>query len=185
MLEILKRLKWDLSLAQTRDVYVSWILRDIPGEFGIMLRRKWYCSKFKKAGENINILPGSVIINPQQIECEDNVSIGYFNYLQATGGIILKKDVMLGPYVKIWSQTHNYKSYDVPVNKQGYNFSSVEIGEDVWIGANSFIMPGAKIGDKCIISACSVVSGKTYPQGFILAGYPARKIGDRRPGVEE
>ncbi len=81
--------------------------------------------------------------------------------------------------MKIWTQNHNYKEYNKPVWSQGYSYRPIRIGCDVWIGANAFIMPGTKLGNKCIILANSVVTSKEYPDGTILAGYPARKIGIR------
>jgi len=109
----------------------------------------------------------------------DNVHIGTDNFLQGAGGIVIGNDVMLGPSVKIWSANHQYADPDVPVRLQGYEYKEVEIGNDVWIGANSFIMPGAKIGNGCVIGAGSVVAGKVVPDYCILMGNPARKIGTR------
>lgn len=41
-----------------------------------------------------------------------------------------------------------------------YRTKPVHIGNDVWIGANCVILKGADIGDRCVIAAGSVVSGK-------------------------
>lgn len=158
---------------------LAYFIRDIPGAFGIMIRRDYYKKLFKHAGEDLNVLPGTYIINPQNIECGYKLSIGICNYIQAGGGIIFGNNVMMGPYAKTWTQIHKYERTDVPIKRQGYDYRPVKIGNDVWIGANAFIMPGAVIGDHCIISACSVVGAKTYPNGIILAGNPARKIGER------
>ena len=180
MIDLLKKFYWDMSYAQYRDTYIAALIRNIPGSFGILLRRKWYSKRFKKVGRNLNILPGTYIINPQNVECGDDVSIGVYNYIQAGGGVKIGSCTLLGPFVKIWTQQHNYKDPNTPIRLQGYNFKPVELGYDVWIAANVFIMPGAKIGNKCIISASTVVGAKTYPDGIILAGYPARKIGERK-----
>lgn len=178
-INILKKFYWDIRTKLGRDTYIAWLIKDIPGECGIEIRKIWYGKKLKKAGENLLIQPGTVIVNPQNIEVGDNVSIGISSMIQAGGGLVVKSNAMFGPYVKIWTQNHLYEDPNKPINLQGYQFNPVEIGEDVWIGANAFIMPGAKIGDKCIISASSVVGGKIYPDRLILAGNPARKIGVR------
>lgn len=183
MRDTFKQMYWDLHSRGMCDQYVASLVRYIPGRFGMAVRRAWYRGRFKKCGENLSVFEGSYIINPQNIECGNNVSIGVCNYLQAGGGIILGSDVLLGPYVKIWTQNHNYKDYDTPVHMQGYTYNPVEIGNDVWIGADSFIMPGSSIGAKSIVSACSVVGSKNYPMGSILAGQPARKIGERAPNT--
>lgn len=48
----------------------------------------------------------------------------------------------------------------------------VTIGKDVWIGANSTILPGVKIGDFVVVAAGSVVT-KDIPSGTLVAGVPA------------
>ena len=52
------------------------------------------------------------------------------------------------------------------------------VGNDVWIGQNSLILPGAKIGDGVIIGASSIVGGEIPPYS-IVAGNPARLIRKR------
>ena len=52
------------------------------------------------------------------------------------------------------------------------------IGNDVWIGYRSVVMPGIKIGDGAIVSALSVVT-KDVPPYTIVGGNPAREIRPR------
>ena len=52
------------------------------------------------------------------------------------------------------------------------------IGNDVWIGRESIIMPGVKIGDGAIIAAYSVVV-KDVPAYAVYGGNPARFIKER------
>ena len=52
------------------------------------------------------------------------------------------------------------------------------VGNDVWIGQNSLILPGSKIGDSVIIGANSVVGGEIPPYS-IVAGNPARLVRKR------
>ena len=68
-----------------------------------------------------------------------------------------------------------------------YLFKRVIIGNNVFIGVNSIIMPGVKIDDNVIVAAGSVVT-KSIPTGVIVAGNPAKIIGDYveyRKGVLE
>lgn len=51
----------------------------------------------------------------------------------------------------------------------------VEIGNDVWIGANVVIMDGLKIGDGAVIGANAVVT-KNIPPYAIAVGIPAKVI---------
>lgn len=54
------------------------------------------------------------------------------------------------------------------------------IGNDVWIGYDSLIMPGVKIGDGAIISSRSVVASDV-PAYAVVGGNPARPIRQRFP----
>ena len=179
MKKFLKYLYQDISTKNKRNLYIAWLLRDLPGEFGVYMRRRWYGKLFKRCGDNLRILPGTIILRPEMIECGENVSFGVCNYIQAGGGLILGNDVMLGPYVKIWTLNHRYEEVGIPVHEQGYTYKAVRIGQDVWIGANAFVMPGTELGDKAVVAAHSVLSGKKYPERSILAGHPARRIGER------
>mgnify|MGYP000899967112 FL=1 len=49
------------------------------------------------------------------------------------------------------------------------------IGKNVFIGMNSVILMGAKIGDNVIVGAGSVVSG-SIPSNSVCAGNPAKVI---------
>ncbi len=51
----------------------------------------------------------------------------------------------------------------------------IEIGDDVWMGANVTVLKGVKIGDRAIIGAMSLVN-KDVEADVIVAGVPARMI---------
>lgn len=56
---------------------------------------------------------------------------------------------------------------------------NIVIGDNVFIGMNSILLPGTIIGDNVIVGAGSVVRGKV-PDYSIIAGNPAKVIGDIR-----
>lgn len=51
----------------------------------------------------------------------------------------------------------------------------IEIGDDVYIGIRSIILPGVSIGNRCIIGAGSIVT-RSIPDGCVYAGVPASFI---------
>jgi acetyltransferase-like isoleucine patch superfamily enzyme len=53
--------------------------------------------------------------------------------------------------------------------------SPITVGNDVYIGTRTLILPGASIGNRCIIGAGSVVTGR-IPDNSVAAGVPARVI---------
>lgn len=180
MIDLLKLLKWDLQLKEGRFHYFFWLFRNLPGQFGMDIRSRFLRRYLHSVGSNLKVHEGVRIRNVDRLVCGDNVVIGVNNFLQAAGWIILGDYVLIGPDVKIWSVNHVFKDPDVPVIKQGYEEKKVTIGNNVWIGANCFIMPGVEIGDGCIVSAGSVLGKKVISPYSILAGNPARKIGTRK-----
>ena len=56
-------------------------------------------------------------------------------------------------------------------------FGKVNIGNCVYVGHGSLIMPGVTIGDHALIAAGSIVT-KSVPPNAIVAGNPARIIGN-------
>jgi len=52
----------------------------------------------------------------------------------------------------------------------------IYVGENAFIGANSILLPGTRIGKDAIVAAGAVVSGNVEP-GVIVAGVPAKPIG--------
>lgn len=55
-------------------------------------------------------------------------------------------------------------------------FARVQIGNNVFIGMSSILLPGTKISDNSIVAAGSVVKG-IYPDSALIAGNPAKVIG--------
>lgn len=54
-------------------------------------------------------------------------------------------------------------------------FGKITIGNNVFIGMNSTVLPGVTIGDNCIVGACSLVT-KDIPSGEVWGGVPAHYI---------
>jgi acetyltransferase-like isoleucine patch superfamily enzyme len=55
------------------------------------------------------------------------------------------------------------------------------IGPYCFIGANSIVMPGSRLGRGVLVRAFSYVDGE-FPDYAILGGQPARVVGDVRDG---
>ena len=56
--------------------------------------------------------------------------------------------------------------------------AKITIGEDAFVGARAFVMPGVKIGARAIVGACSVVT-KDVPENVVAAGNPCRVLHPR------
>lgn len=67
----------------------------------------------------------------------------------------------------------------------GYTaLGTVKIGNDVFVGAGTIVLPGVEIGDNVVIGAGSVVS-RSIPANSVAVGNPARVIGRYEDYVEK
>ena len=62
---------------------------------------------------------------------------------------------------------------DIEKYKDVIKYGTIEIGERTFVGANVTIMPGVKIGSRCVIGSGSVVT-KDIPDSSVACGVPAR-----------
>lgn len=91
--------------------------------------------------------------------------------------ISIGNDTLLGPNVVITAASYDFRKGS-PLSEQPMLESDIEIGKDVWVGAGAVILMGSKIGDGAVVGANSVVRG-VIETGAVVAGSPARRIGDR------
>ncbi len=68
--------------------------------------------------------------------------------------------------------------------KYGKQYGCIEVMDNVFIGADTVILPGVKIGPNAIVGAGSIVT-KDVPPGTIVGGNPARKIGEFAELIEK
>lgn len=112
--------------------------------------------------------------------CGDGVMIGPGCFVSSgSRGIRIGEHTMIAANAVIVGNNHSYDRLDVPIKEQPLRSVGIEIGPDVWIGANVCVLDGAVIGEGVVVSAGSVVSG-TIPPRTIVAGNPAKPVFERR-----
>lgn len=108
-----------------------------------------------------------------------NVYANFNLTLVDDGDIFVGDHVMFAPNVTLATATH-------PIHpglrrKQAQYNLPIYIEENVWIGANSVVLPGVRIGANSVIGAGSVVT-KDIPANVVAVGNPCRvmrEIGER------
>lgn len=88
------------------------------------------------------------------------------------------ENVLIAANCTLITRSHIYSDLEIPIKNQGYNDDSIIIEDDVWIGTNSIILKGVKIGKGAIIAANSVVN-KDIESYSIVGGSPAKFIKKR------
>jgi maltose O-acetyltransferase len=138
---------------------------------------------FRFCGERVNVEKGANFYTGWEIELGDDSSLGIDCMIPYD--LKVGKDVMMGPYVVIVGNSHQFSRADIPMRLQGLmEYQPVRIEDDVWIGARAIILPGLTIGRGAIIGAGSVVT-KDVPPYAVVGGNPARLIKFRTFQEEE
>jgi acetyltransferase-like isoleucine patch superfamily enzyme len=133
-------------------------------------------------GKNFSIRDFSIIDSFGSIKKEsgllkigNNVGISEYCYFGIRGNLIVGDDVIIGPGVKIFTENHSIDLNHLPFRLQDEMRKEVIIGNNVWIGASSVILPGVNIGDNVVIAAGAVVN-KNVPPNSLYGGVPAKLI---------
>jgi maltose O-acetyltransferase len=142
------------------------------------IRSYFYTWMMKKTGENVYIFSPFRCTSPEGIEIGNEVVIANNCVMGGEGGLKIGNYVMIGNNVTILTSNHGYEKYDIPMLRQSIECKPTKINDDVWIGANSVILPGVLIGQGAIIGAGSIVTKDIEPYS-IVAGNPARIIKKR------
>lgn len=129
---------------------------------------------FRHCGSNVDI--GRKIKFSSRITLGNNSGIGDNAYF--IGEVSIGSNVMIAKDCAFIASGHNYDDIQININRQGTFDSKIVIGDNVWIGYRSIILPGVTIGNGAIIGAGSVVT-KDVKANTVVAGSPARLIKER------
>jgi len=95
--------------------------------------------------------------------------------VKLVGPVTLGNLVTIGSGAQITGLTHNFEDVTKPIKDQGVMPNATIVEGDVWIGGNSVIIQGLRIGTHCVIASGSVVT-RDVPSYSVVAGNPARII---------
>jgi acetyltransferase-like isoleucine patch superfamily enzyme len=158
-------------------------------------------SQFARLGRGVVFEAGVLVFHPENIEIGDDVYVGHYAILKgyhknkmvigdgtwigqqaffhSAGGLVIGRNVGIGPAVKIVTSSHALDQADKPILHSPIEFAPVAIGDGCDIGVGAVILPGVTIGKGAQIGAGSVVT-KDIKDYAIVAGVPARVIRKRK-----
>lgn len=137
-----------------RRLFLRFYLGGIGRDSGVQLDCKFLNGRKVRLGER-NVINFGCLLDGRKYE------------------IRLGNDVSIGPEASILTLGHDPQSSDF-TDRGG----DVQVGDRVWIGYRAVILPGVTIGEGAVIAAGAVVTRDVEPY-TIVAGSPARKIGER------
>lgn len=126
-----------------------------------------------KTGENVWIEAPFHCDYGYNIEVGENFFANYNLVILDVGKVKIGKNAQFAPNVAIYTAGH-------PVHpdsrNSGYEYGiDVTIGDNVWLGGNTVVMPGVHIGNNVVIGGGSVVT-KDIPDDVIAVGNPCRVL---------
>lgn len=111
------------------------------------------------------------------LQLGENCKIGDNVHFVASQQVTVGDNCLLASHIFISDTNHGTGSDDptTPPDDRPLTSNPVSIGNNVWIGEGVAVLPGAKIGDGCIIGAHAVVKGE-IPAYTVAVGAPAKAI---------
>lgn len=127
-------------------------------------------------GARIELLPGGPI--PPSLEIGDDVSVEQSVHIGCMHRIQIRDRVTIAARCTILDFSHPYEDVEDEsslVTRVTNDPAPVEIGEGSFLGTGVVILPGVKLGKRCVVGANSVVT-RSMPDYTVCAGAPAKPI---------
>lgn len=137
-------------------------------------KQKYMKEVFAECGEDCFIeLPFRANWGGKNLHFGNRVYANFNLTVVDDGEILVGDKVMFGPNVTIATANHPIEP-SLREDCMQYN-KPVHIGENVWVGAGTVIVPGVTIGKNSVIGAGSVVV-KDIPENVVAVGNPCRVL---------
>lgn len=182
-----------LARHETRRCLYGLIPRAITDWARLRRYRRAYEGAVVTAGSRVQqgakLAPGVIVRNSivsASASIERFSTLGEQCRLAGIGRISIGQFCSIGPGCSIRSDNHKLDRISTyPFNQvvdggdgteRDYEPQPVSIGNDVWVGEGVTILPGAHLGDGCVVAARTVVTRGDYPPFSVIAGMPGRVI---------
>lgn len=139
-----------------------------------LFRNSFYRLAGIKLGKGSTLHMWANFFEPSNIEIGDDTIIGDHIFLDGRDTLKIGNHVDIASQVLIYNSEHDLEKEDFVARVE-----PVEIGDYVFIGPRSIILPGVKIGKGAVVAAGAIVT-KDVPDFAIVGGVPAKVIGERK-----
>jgi len=115
---------------------------------------------------------------PWNLTIHDRALLGDRANANTLGEIEIGPRAIVAQEVYLSSGSHDFDQPALPLTT-----AKITIGQDAFVGARTFVMPGVTIGNRALIGACSVVT-KDIEENVVAAGNPCRVLKVRPPWAD-
>lgn len=138
-----------------------------PGEIREIMSRLTGCG----IDASFRLFPPFYTDFGKNIHIGKDVFINSGCHFQDQGGITIGDGTLIGHNVVLATINHDLR----PAQNRRNHYAPIQIGDHVWIGSNSTILPGVTIGEWSVMAAGAVVV-KDVPPFTVVGGVPAKII---------
>ncbi len=110
---------------------------------------------------------------PWNLTLHDRACLGDRTNAYSLGEIEIGARATIAQEVYLSTGSHDFTSSNIPLVT-----AKITVGEDAFVGARAFVMPGISIGARSVVGACSVVT-KDLPPDVFAAGNPCKVLRPR------
>lgn len=126
-----------------------------------------------RIGKGVRIQGSARVWQPWRLAICDNSWIDGGVSLYCVDDIKIGSNAVISEGAFICTASHDFGS-------ETFNLVTkpIEIGDSAWVCARAIVLPGVKIGDGAVVAA-GAVAAKDVPPWTVVAGNPAKEIGER------
>jgi acetyltransferase-like isoleucine patch superfamily enzyme len=165
---------FDNLLQQLRDFWVlrrrevdARYRRTLP--FGDYVVDRWAKAVELGFGEGTSIYDSALVLG--DVAVGRNTWIGPGVVLDGSGGLSIGSNCSISAGVQIYS--HDSIRWALSGGSAEYEYAATSIGDNSYIGPQTVVAKGVRIGNGCLVGACSLVMSD-IPDGAIAFGTPCR-----------
>lgn len=151
------RLTWAILFRPSPKILNAWRLR-LLRLFGARISGRPF------------VYSSAKVFAPFLLKLEDHACLGPGSEVYNLGPVTFLARATLSQQAYVCNGTHDFDDERLPLL-----VGDMTIGEDAFIGARAFIMPGVNVGDHALVGACAVVT-KDVERWGVVAGNPARLV---------
>lgn len=117
------------------------------------------------------------VMRPWNLTLHDRTCLGDGAVAYCLDKVVLETGSTVAQEAYLCTGTHDFDDPNTPLKT-----APITVGAYAFVALRAMVMPGVKVGAGCVVGAGAVVSRDT-DEWCIVAGTPARRIGERRrPG---
>jgi acetyltransferase-like isoleucine patch superfamily enzyme len=169
----LQRLKLASRAARAGAAFqLSFVIAHLPAR---TLRHRIYRLMGMQLARGACIHRGLEVRRPDNVEIGEGSVIGFDCILDGRERILIGREVNLSSQAALWTLQHNHR--DAEFHSVG---GPIVVGDRAWISFRATVLPGVTVGEGAVVAAGAVVT-RDVPAYAIVAGVPARVVGERSP----